>query len=107
MRDMKHFYWGAATSSHQVEGGTTNNWSEWERANAPRLSVEAAKKTWPDYIQKSHPSPLDTANYILGSASDHFNRFEEDFDIAKQLGHNAHRLSLEWSRIEPEEGRRR
>ncbi|MFC1756711.1 glycoside hydrolase family 1 protein [Patescibacteria group bacterium] len=40
-----------------------------------------------------------------GMACDHYSRFEEDFDIAKSLGHNAHRFSIEWSRIEPEEGK--
>jgi beta-glucosidase len=39
-----------------------------------------------------------------GDACDHYNRYEEDFDIAKSLGHNAHRLSIEWARIEPKEG---
>lgn len=39
-----------------------------------------------------------------GMADDQYNRFREDFDLAKSLGHNAHRLSIEWSRIEPVEG---
>ncbi|MCF7835555.1 MAG: glycoside hydrolase family 1 protein [Candidatus Marinimicrobia bacterium] len=39
-----------------------------------------------------------------GKACDHYNRFEEDFDIAKSLGHNVHRFSIEWSRVEPREG---
>lgn len=39
-----------------------------------------------------------------GRACDHYNRFKQDFDLAKQLGHNAHRFSIEWARIEPEEG---
>lgn len=39
-----------------------------------------------------------------GEASDEYNRYQEDFDLAKSLGHNSHRLSLEWSRIEPIEG---
>ena len=43
--------------------------------------------------------------FPAGKACDHYNRFEEDFDIAKSLGHNAHRFSIEWSRIEPEEGK--
>lgn len=43
--------------------------------------------------------------YPAGIACDHYNRYEEDFDIAKSLGHNAHRFSIEWSRIEPEEGK--
>ncbi len=74
------FLWGAATSSHQVEGGCTqNDWWAWETAGRV-------------------PEPS-------GSACDHYRRFREDFDLAKQLNHNAHRFSLEWSRIEPEEGR--
>lgn len=40
-----------------------------------------------------------------GRACDHYNRFEEDFDIAKTLNQNAHRLSIEWARIEPEKGK--
>ncbi|MBI2640076.1 MAG: glycoside hydrolase family 1 protein [Candidatus Sungbacteria bacterium] len=50
-------------------------------------------------------SPLREENYISGKACDHYNRFREDFDIARSLGHNAHRFSIEWSRIEPEEGK--
>lgn len=40
-----------------------------------------------------------------GKASDQYHLYEQDFDLAKKLGHNAHRLSIEWSRIEPEEGK--
>ncbi len=36
-----------------------------------------------------------------GQSIDHYHRFQEDFSLARSLGHNAHRLSLEWSRIEP------
>lgn len=72
------FYFGAASSAHQVEGGQTNDWTEWEAATGHERS---------------------------GRAADHWNRYEEDFDIAKELGHNAHRFSVEWSRIEPEEGK--
>lgn len=99
------FLWGAATSSHQVEGGNTNDWSEWERKNANRLAQIAIRKKWPDFILQNYPSPLEPQNYISGQACNHYNRFIEDFDIAKSLGHNAHRLAIEWSRIEPEEGK--
>ena len=40
----------------------------------------------------------------IGRACDHYNRYEEDFDLVKELGHNAHRFSIEWARIEPKEG---
>ncbi len=98
------FFWGAATSSHQVEGGNVNDWSEWEKANAQRLAKEAKQK-WQPWQQERFPEMFDPQNYISGRACDHYNRHEEDFDIAKQLGHNAHRFSIEWSRVEPEEGK--
>ncbi len=98
------FFWGAATSSHQVEGGNFNDWSEWEKANAARLAKEAKNK-WQPWQQEKFPEMFKPENYISGQACDHYNRYEEDFDIAKSLGHNAHRFSIEWSRIEPEEGK--
>ncbi|OGD43231.1 hypothetical protein A3J02_02725 [Candidatus Azambacteria bacterium RIFCSPLOWO2_02_FULL_46_11] len=99
----KGFFWGSATSAHQVEGNNVNDWSEPERQNAVRLAKEA-KKYWRKWQQDKFPEMFNSENYISGKACDHYNRFEEDFDIAKSLGHNAHRFSVEWSRIEPEEG---
>jgi len=76
----RDFLWGAATSAHQVEGGNTlNDWWDWEAAGrVPERS---------------------------GAAADHYRRYRSDFDLAQALEHTAHRFSLEWSRIEPEEGR--
>ncbi|MBI2096823.1 MAG: glycoside hydrolase family 1 protein [Candidatus Sungbacteria bacterium] len=87
----KGFLWGAATSAHQVEGGNHNDWTEWEKS--------------PKRIAELKTRGLNPDDYISGKACDHYNRFREDFDIAKSLGHNAHRFSIEWSRIEPEEGK--
>lgn len=102
----KDFYWGSATSAHQVEGGNVNDWSEWEKENAQKIAQESEKKfgyflNWNDIKAEAQ----DPQNYISGKACDHYNRYEEDFDIAKSLSHNAHRFSIEWSRIEPEEGK--
>jgi beta-glucosidase len=74
------FLWGTATSSHQVEGGNTNNdWWAWEQE--------------PGHIHHDH---------VSGAACDWWGgRWAEDFDRAAEYGQNAHRLSLEWSRIEP------
>ena len=73
------FLWGAATSSHQVEGQNTNSdWWAWEKSG-----------------KVAEPS---------GDAADHFRRYRDDFDLARSLNHNAYRFSLEWSRIEPREG---
>lgn len=75
----KNFLWGAATSAHQVEGNNfQSDWWDWESQGLVK--------------EKS------------GVACDHWNRFREDFQLAKTLSHNAHRFSIEWSRIEPEEG---
>lgn len=72
------FLWGAATSAHQVEGNNIHSdWWEWESLSGKTRS---------------------------GQAADQYNRYEQDFDLAKSLNHNAHRLSIEWSRIEPQEG---
>ena len=43
--------------------------------------------------------------YPAGKACDHYNRYEQDFDLLKKLNQNAYRFSIEWSRIEPEEGK--
>jgi beta-glucosidase len=98
------FLWGAATSAHQVEGANKNDWTEWEKKNAERLAREAKNK-WADWQQEKFPEMFDPENYISGQACDHYNRYEEDLDIAKSLNLNAFRISIEWSRIEPEEGR--
>ena len=99
----KGFLWGAATSAHQVEGNTFNNWTQWEKENAERLAKEARDK-WSYAQLEQFPEMLKPENYLSGQACDHFNLYEEDFELAKSLGHNAHRFSIEWSRIEPEEG---
>ncbi len=72
------FYWGASAASYQVEGGIENT-------------------DWADAAREGRVP-------VCGLACDHYHRYEEDFDLAKSLGHNAHRFSIEWARIEPEEG---
>jgi beta-glucosidase len=71
------FLWGTATAAHQVEGNNTNNqWWKWE--------------------QDGH------TNGTSGLAADWWGgRWKEDFDRAVEGNQNAHRLSVEWSRIQP------
>ena len=104
------FYWGASTAAHQVEGNNHNSWSEWETENAEHLAREAREgtdvwKKWESRDRDRFPEMREPSNYISADAADHYRRYEGDFDIAKELGHNAHRFSIEWSRIEPEEGK--
>jgi len=91
----KSFLWGAATSAHQVEGGLQNDWTEWEQSPQRLHDLRVSGKV------KEHG----LENYISGVACDHYHRFLEDFTLAKKLGHNATRFSIEWSRIEPEESK--
>src|SRR3990172_3689225 len=75
----RDFLWGSAAAAHQTEGNNAHSdWWAWEQSGG------------------TEPS---------GKSCDHYNRFEEDFKIAKSLSHNAHRFSIEWARMEPEEGR--
>ncbi len=99
-----NFFWGASTSAHQVEGGNVNDWFLFEKENATRLADEAKNK-WEKWQREKFPEMYFPNNYISGKATNHYVRFEEDFDFAKYLGQNAHRFSIEWSRIEPEEGK--
>ncbi|MCW2636136.1 MAG: hypothetical protein JWQ99_2503 [Blastococcus sp.] len=75
------FLWGAATAAHQVEGGNVNN-DHWEMEHAPHSPFAA-------------PS---------GDACDSYHRWREDMDLVAGAGLDTYRFSLEWSRIEPEEG---
>ncbi len=78
------FLWGTATAAHQVEGGNDNNdWWDWEQV--------------PGHIQNGDKSTV-ACDWWKGE------RYRGDFDLAKLFNHNAHRLSVEWSRIEPREG---
>jgi beta-glucosidase len=76
------FLWGAATSSHQIEGDNVHNdWWQWELQG----NVDNGERS--------------------GKATDHWNRFREDLRLAEELGLTSYRFSIEWSRLEPEEGR--
>ena len=78
------FLWGAATAAHQVEGGNDNNdWWDWEQT--------------PGHIKNNDTSTI-ACDWWGGE------RYRQDFDLAKAFGHTAHRLSVEWSRLEPREG---
>jgi beta-glucosidase len=100
-----NFYWGTATASHQVEGGNHNDWTIWEHKNAKRLAEESeGKYSWIPAWDDVKDMAKDRRNYISDIATDHYHRYEEDFDIMRSLGLNAYRFSIEWSRIEPKEG---
>ena len=77
----KGFLIGASTAAHQVEGNNIHS-DYWAQEQLPHSSF-------------TEPS---------GLACDHYNRYEEDIRLMAQAGLNAYRFSIEWARIEPEEG---
>lgn len=102
----KGFFWGASMASHQVEGGNYNQWTVWELEHANEQAKNAQKRIgWVPVWDEIKEAATDPNNYVSGMGVDHFNRYKEDFDLAKSLNLNALRFSIEWSRIEPEEGK--
>lgn len=77
----ENFILGAATAAHQVEGNNIHSdaWAQEQMENSSNLE----------------PS-LD--------AVDHYNRYAEDIRLLADAGLNTYRFSIEWARIEPEEG---
>lgn len=71
------FIWGTATAAHQIEGNQKNNWTNFEE----KMGLE-----------------------MSGDACDHWNRWGDDFSLLSELGVSSYRFSIEWSRLEPEEG---
>ena len=80
-----NFLWGTATAGYQMEGQSTNTefW-QWEQT--------------PGHI---------LGGRLSGNACDWWNgrRWQEDFDRAAADGHTALRMSVEWSRVQPERDR--
>jgi beta-glucosidase len=81
----KSFLWGASTSAHQIEGSP--------------LADGAGPSIW----QRFAHSPGRTANGDTGDvACDHYNRFRDDVTLMSELGLQAYRFSISWSRIFPQ-----
>src|SRR5258708_37235837 len=78
------FLWGCATAAQQVEGQNVNDWWRWEQT--------------PGHVYRNQKS---------GRACDWWSgRYVEDFDRAADMHNNSQRISIEWSRIDPEPGPR-
>jgi beta-glucosidase len=101
----KKFLWGAATSAHQVEGDTHNQWTVWELENAKSKAAQSSYHfgdlaSWPQV----EGAAKDPNTYVSGKGVDHYNHYPEDFDLLQKMNMNAFRFSIEWSRVEPKEG---
>ena len=75
------FLWGTATSAYQTEGGNVNT-DLWllEHVNSGLFKEKS------------------------GDACDHYHRYATDISLLASLGFNSYRFSIEWARVEPEEG---
>ena len=77
------FLWGASTAAHQIEGNNVN--SDWWQREHGHLSG----------------APVESPS---GDAADSYHRYREDMKLLADAGLNSYRFSIEWARIEPEEG---
>lgn len=77
----KDFWWGTAGAAHQIEGGNVNS-DSWVLEHVPGTPF-------------AEPS---------GDACDHYHRYPDDIALLAGMGFTAYRFSIEWARIEPEEG---
>ena len=80
------FMLGAATSAHQIEGGTHNDWTEWEAGRYP------------------DGTPHVQGGGSAARAADSWNLWRADVAALQLIGANTYRLGIEWSRLEPAEG---
>lgn len=80
----KDFLWGVATAAYQIEGAAA------EDGRGPSI--------WDTFCD----TPGKVANSDSGKvANDHYHRYVEDVQLMKQLGVNAYRLSISWTRLFP------
>ena len=77
------FVWGSSTAAHQIEGDNIHS-GRW--------------------VQEQEEKLRNPAYELSGKACDHYNRVEEDTELLVKLGHRAYRMSMEWARIQPDEG---
>jgi beta-glucosidase len=81
------FVWGSATAGHQIEGDNIHSqWWAWE---------QSGRLPW---------TPPGIRIARSGKACNSYALYRDDVVLLQELGHQAFRFSVEWSRIEPSEG---
>ncbi len=81
----RHFLWGAATASYQIEGAV--------HEDGRGSSIWDDFANTPGRVYQGHSGEV---------AADHYHRIEEDTDLMVRLGLGAYRFSIAWPRILPE-----
>ncbi|MCX8069672.1 MAG: family 1 glycosylhydrolase, partial [Thermodesulfovibrionales bacterium] len=72
----RDFLWGVATSAFQLEGSPYADWTSWDELLCKKPEI-----------------------------TNHYNCYKEDLTLLNELGVNAYRFSIEWSRIQPRENK--
>ncbi|MFJ8587736.1 GH1 family beta-glucosidase [Streptomyces sp. NPDC093595] len=78
------FLWGAATAAYQIEGAAA------EDGRTPSIWDTFART--PGKVFEGHTGDV---------ATDHYHRFRDDVRLMAELGLNAYRFSVSWSRVQP------
>ena len=86
MKFPKGFLFGTATAAYQIEGA----WNEDGKGES----------IWDRHVHDANGKV--SRNETADVALDHYHRYESDFDILKEIGTNAYRFSIAWTRILPE-----
>ncbi len=79
------FVWGASTSAYQIEGATTEQ--------------GRTESIW-DALCGRPGAILDGTSG--DPAIDHYHRYGEDLDLAREIGFGGYRFSLAWTRLQPD-----
>jgi beta-glucosidase len=79
------FLWGTATAAHQIEGSAFED--------GKGISI------WDTF---SHSKNKILNNDNADVACDHYHRYPNDIRLMQDLGTNAYRFSIAWSRVQPE-----
>jgi beta-glucosidase len=83
----KRFIWGVSNSAFRSDDHTTDN-------------------NWNYYIARDNgPNPVGTSKEAYRNSVDFYGRYASDIGLAKGLGVNAYRISINWARVEPRAGR--
>ncbi|SES15788.1 glycoside hydrolase family 1 protein [Salipaludibacillus aurantiacus] len=81
----KNFLWGSASAAYQIEGA-------WNKDGK-------GPSVWDIYTKKEGTTYKNTNGDI---AVDHYHRYEEDVNLMAEMGLQAYRFSIAWSRIYPQ-----
>ncbi|MGE0206247.1 MAG: glycoside hydrolase family 1 protein [Candidatus Babeliales bacterium] len=80
-----NFLWGCSDSALQTEGIIT-------------VDGKTIENSW------THCEKLLNSEVTVGHACQRWDRYKEDHKLLQDIGMNAYRFSVEWSKIEPSEG---